>query len=348
MGRVPQSSNSEYGAPSGTAAGDFRVIVPRLMILAIVGGGLLLLLVYPFPLRGRLWRAVFDLGHCPAFFFLLLVVVGILDPVAAGLANHRKTIWPVTRMRLVGLCLLGVLSGIVGELLQHVSGRHASGSDVAANCAGLLAGYFWIRGNLGLSGGQIPASPRHWYRLCSGLTILATSLIPVLEIRECLWQRWDVPVLNSFERRQELRGWSAHQAEISRSEEWSAEGRTSLKIQLWPGIWPGADMIWPYPDWTGHVSFCVEAFNSSDLDLRLAVKIQDTAHPNSGYDPADRFEREYRLPAGGRESIRIRLADVVGAPASRTMRLDQIAQVEFFCIGLRKPAVLFLDHLRLD
>ncbi len=107
-------------------------------------------------------------------------------------------------------------------------------------------------------------------------------------------------------------------------------------------------MIWPSPDWTGHASFRLETFNSSDQDLRLAVKIQDTAHPNSGYDPRDRFEREYRLPAGARESIRILLADVAAAPESRAMRLDQIAQVEFFCIDLRKSAVLFLDHLRLE
>lgn len=314
-----------------------RVAAGALAVLMIVIG-----LLFPFPVGGRIWDAIFNLGHAPAFCALLLLMVALLDPSAVGLPNRFGTLFRMTLPRTAALAFILSWAGLLGELLQRYSGRHASWGDAAANTVGLLAAWLWLVGRAlrGQLGGLFAGF--------SIVLLLAVSAGPIQDIVDSVQQRQAFPVLSSMERSRELSIWVAQNATISRSTEWAADGAASLKVRLQPGEFSGVELGWPVTDWTGYTNFRFDVRNDGVTDLDLDVKIQDRNHADSGFDPGDRFERVVHIAAGESKVVRILLSEIESAPQTRRLLLDEIVAIEFFCSDLRAGAVLFLDNLRLE
>lgn len=318
-----------------------KLIRSRLLFAALVActaaGGLL----FPFPFDGRMWNEVFNLGHAPAFFCLLLAMVALISPVAVGLPARLPS---VTRMTIPRTGVLAVLLGVAGigaEFLQRYFGRHASWGDVAANTGGLLAGWIWVVGQSMRWQAAVAC------RLVAIGILSAVCARPLQIIVDCVQQNREFPLLGSFERTQELTGWAARDSVLSRSRKWSTDGSYSLRIALQSPDFTGAAMVWPTADWSRHRSFQFDVYNATTETLNLIVKIQDREHAASGHNPADRFERRFVIAAGEKSTHQVELADIAAAPDSRMMQMNQISRIEFFCMGLHADGDLFLDNVRL-
>ena len=323
--------------PTGTLlAGRLRLVV---LALAAVGVGL----VFPFPVEGRLWGHVFDLAHAPTFFCTFVAIAGLLDPSSIGLSGRFATAFPMTVGRTVAGAALLTLLGVMGEILQFFAGRSPSLKDVASNSAGLLAAFVWI------SGSRSPGIKRRGAGFIAILCIAAASFTPLMNVRDCVAQLRQMPLLASFERPLELGSWKTRHAGMSRSAEWSTDGEYSLKVDLRPARYPSVSFFWPAADWQAYQTFAVDFRNPSAEAVTLTIKVQDRQHGlNDKAGRSDRFNRDVVLAPGEVRSVAIAISQIQQGPENRSMQMDQISLVEFFVSGLKEPTTFFVDNLRLE
>jgi hypothetical protein len=332
----PADSLRPPPATTGTLlAGRLRLAV---LALAVVGVGL----VFPFPVEGRLWGHIFNLAHAPTFFCTFLAIVGLLDPSSIGLSNRFATVLPMTVGRTAaGVALLTVL-GVVGEFLQFFVGRSPSLKDVAANLAGLLAAFVWV------SGRRSSVVKRRFSGFIAVLVLAAVSSTPLMNVRDCVAQLRQMPLLASFERPLELGSWKTRDAKMSRSTEWFTDGEYSLKVELRPARYPSVSFVWPTADWQGYQTFAADFRNPSEEAVTLTIKIQDRQHSWSDNGRLDRFNHDVVLAPGETRSESIAIKAIRQAPENRSMEMDQISLVEIFVSGLKGRTTFFVDNLRLE
>lgn len=325
-------------------SGSLQRSVPgrgRWLMAAALAGCMLLGLVIPFPVGGRLWSQLFDLAHAPAFCFLLLAVAGFIDPGSIGLSGRfgvLRTIGTAETMVLAGGCLL---LGCLGEFLQAFAGRSPGVADLIANAAGVVSGVFWMRGC------RANGLRRNLLKTAALLILLAAALRPAAGIRGAVLQRADFPLLASFERQCDLGAWAENRSSMQRTTEWVSEGTCSLKVDLIPGSYSGVDMIWPLRDWRGYDELRWDLQNPGPTPIVMLLKIFDRLHRDGGFEPSDRFETIVKIPPGGRYELIIDLQQVADAPENRTMNLAQVDGVELFAIDLPDARTVYLDNMRL-
>ena len=335
MTTAEQTTSVRHGS---SRAHSYRA---RMLTVTLVGVGMLIALVFPFPVGGRLWSALFDLAHAPAFCLLLLAVVGFIDPPAIGLPQRLVTLRSVRSgeiMVLAGGCLF---LGCVGEFLQAFAGRSPGVGDLLANAAGVVTAVLWIRSH------HTSGSRRTLMIAAAALVLLSATYRPMQEIWGALQQRSDFPLLASFERSSDLQAWVEADSVMERTSEWASEGEYSLRVDLFPGQFSGVNMIWPVQDWRGYDQLHVDFRNLGQSPMPLVLKIHDRQHVHGGFVPADRFESEIVIPPDGVHVLSVDLSDVAIAPETRAMNMSQISGVEFFAADLRKSATVFLDNMRL-
>lgn len=319
-----------------------RRLVPRRVFLAL---GLLALvlgtLVFPFPMRGRLWGDIFDLAHAPVFCLALICLVGFLDPAAAGLPSRYQTIVPMTLVRAGLITLVLMAAGMIGEYLQRFAGRNPSWGDVAANTAGLTAGLFWVASR------ATTGSKRTLLSVIPFVILICVSVNPALEALDSVARIRQFPLIASFERRRELGNWGTHGATMSRSGEWSTDGRSSLNVTLQPGEYPGVAMLWLEQTWSGFRQFHMDVRNPEPRPLQLIIKLQDQQHSETGFAYEDRFHQQFTIPAEDTLHVAIDLAKVRTAPAEREMNMDQINMIDVYGVDVQQPTVFQIDNLKL-
>ena len=331
--------------PDSMPGSDSKDSLPwkRLLLLAVLGSGLAILLVYPFSLASRSWSELFNLAHMPCFFAEFLLIAGVLDPSCVGLPASWCRVLRLNASRLILLVVALTIIGITCEVLQEFVGRSPSVSDVLANGCGLAAALFWCLGR------PIASRVRR-----VGLTLIAAGLLitpswsPIAELYDCSLQQRAFPILSSFERTRELHTWAAHEATIARATEWSTHGQMSMKVQGRAGsVHPGATFQWPMTDWTGYTTLELDLLNPSDEPMTLRISISDEAHAASGFAPTDRFRTSIELPPGKPTPVRIQLANVLDAPETRDMDLSRIHSVNLFTVRPETDFAFLVDHVRL-
>ncbi len=318
-----------------------RTLRGRRWMLVLVSASVLLGLVCPFPLVGRLWSEMFDLAHAPVFCLLLTACAGLIDPASIGLSPRYVQLRKVAAgdtMVLAGGCLL---LGCTGELLQIFAGRSPSAVDLTADGAGILSGIFWMRSRRVIGCGRLLLT-------LAASTVLASAMArPALGIWGAMQQRSDFPMLASFERRNELGAWAENRSTIQRTTKWASDGTHSLRLDLFPGGFSGISMIWPVSDWRCYDRLNWDIRNTKAIPLKLTVKIYDLCHTRGGFDPTDRFELGFVVPPGAVHTLSLDLSAVSLAPQTRPMRMDQIAGVELFTAQLKESHTVMLDNMRL-
>ena len=191
---------SDQTQEAGLTVAGRTTLIRRLLLVA----GLLVVvsgtLVFPFPMKGRLWANLFDLAHAPVFFVALLCFVGMFDPSAVGMPAKYKTVVPMTFRRV--LLVAGVLMtvGILCEYLQKFAARSPSFGDVLANSSGILAAVFWIWSR------RLQGVVRNLVVLAAMSVLIAVSVPTVFQLWDCAQQIRSFPVIGSFERPLELDG----------------------------------------------------------------------------------------------------------------------------------------------
>jgi hypothetical protein len=317
------------------------LLLRRVFIVGAVGLVLASALVLPLPIDGRAWGSVFDLAHAPSFLGTFLIIIGVLDPTALGLRS--QSIISLSTLQLVALAVALGLFGVAAEFAQALVGRNPSMADVLANFSGLSGGLV-----LCLSMSTRVIRLRIAMLALSALMVLMPSISPVLELRECLLQQREFPLLASFERRRELNAWSPHAAAISLSSDWSTDGRRSMKIDAGTGArYPAATLTEPIRDWSGFDNFELDLWNPGSRHLEVGISITDEQHPDSGYAASDRFQESFSAAPNTVLSVKIDLSDVATAPKGRQFLLDRVLAVNVFLLEKVPGEVIYVDHLRL-
>ena len=336
-------SQPDSPRPLTGATGSLLAARLRLAVLALAAVGIALL--FPFPVMGRLWGNIFDIAHAPTFFCTFLAIVGLMDPSAIGLPKRLATIFPMTVGRTAVVAVMLTVLGTIGEILQYFASRKPSLQDVAANSAGLLAAFVWVNGR------RSTGAKRLMHVTIVVLIMAVASFSPFMNAWDCVRQLRQMPLLASFERPLELGSWTAEDAEMTQSTEWSTNGKRSLRVDLQPAEFPGVAFVWPNADLRRYQTFAVDFRNPTDVPLPLSIEVQDRGQALSGRDSSDRsdcFYRDIVLAPGEALSVAIAISQIRQAPATRDMRMDQISLVQVFTSNLKDPITFFMDNLRLE
>ncbi len=314
----------------------------QILILLFVGicmtGGL----IYPFPVSGRAWSALFDVAHAASFFCVFILMAGILDPSALGFSETYRPFIRLDRRRLSVLALTLFTAGAACELIQKFVDRQPSLIDVAANTSGLLAGLLFC-----LTLRNLKKTARWFAMVGVAALIILPSINPVMELVECYLKWSEFPLLASFERSRELVVWNPRNSIINMDSTWKTHGHYSLKIEAKKLTYPGAALIWQGIDWSQYSALELDLYNPQDEPLVVSINIADSQHPATGYDPTDRFSTHITLPAKTASQISIDLHDVEVAPISRKMDMTQIFSINIFMIEPKQLESLHVDNIRL-
>jgi VanZ family protein len=328
---------------------------PRIAIAVVVL--LLAGLLAPVPQSGREIEALFDLLHAPIFAIL-----------AALFWELRHNWLPQNRIGRAVVIWWGVsLLGLAVEYAQGLTGRHPSWDDAIANAWGAAAGLLW-------SGWYRPHAPPSTAHPCptntsvndaanqhkqaqqsigtirrlavwAGVFVLlvVAGWQPLVVLTDAFRQRSEFPRLASFESSGELTRWTANDCRLSRSEAYATHGAWSLRLDLQTGVYPGAALKWPVPDWSDHQELAFDVYVAGHHPLDLVVKIQDQLH---NQETSDRYQRPVRLTPGANR-VSIALSEVAAAPAGRTLDLRKISMLQFYTVRPARPQTLYLDHIHL-
>ena len=315
----------------------------RIGLVAGVACLLAIVLLFPFPQSGRYWSELFNLAHAPSFLLVFLLVAGLFDPSCIGFPKSWHRILPLGTGGLIVLVTLLLVLGIAFEALQAIVERSPSVSDVMANGCGGVAGLFWC-----FSRQSRARADRTVLLLFASGLLIAGIWSPILELHDCCLQHREFPLLASFERHRELNTWCAHEAVIDQSTTWSTMGSASLCVSGAAGTeYPGAKLQRPINNWDESAALEMDVFNPGDKPLTLRISIADKQHAASGRATTDRFETSVELPSKKQIHVRIELADVRNAPASRRMDMTQIESLNLFIVRPETDIVFMVDNVRL-
>ena len=326
-----------------TDSGDPSVLLTRRLLILLSGGLVMLLgLVFPFPMSGRHWNAIFDLAHAPAFFLIFLLAVGVLDPSSIGLSKSRPALLRLPPLQLILLSGLLFLGGVACEVAQKFVHRHPSVGDIIANSLGLLAGMLYC-----LSRKSVTPVFRVTGLIFTMLVIILPCIAPIRELVECLSQRHEFPQLASFERPRELTAWIAHGARFRISNDWASHGSSSMKIESSGAHDPGALMVWPIPDWSQYFSLEFTVFNPDQSAVVVGVTISDDQHVRNLWESSDRFNWSIELGPNETKLVSIELHEVANAPVSRRMDMTRISNLNIYLQNPPADATFHVDGVQL-
>jgi hypothetical protein len=324
------------------AAGSRMNVYWRMLGFVLVTTCLIVALVYPLPFYGRQWSAVFDLAHSLTFFTVFVLIVGLLDPARIGLSSMSVAIFSLTASRLNLLFVTLFAGGVLCEIAQTLVQRQPTFNDVLANGAGLLAGLLFCRSSI-----TTAAMTRIVLITLAIGCIIAPCVGPIRELIECRRQQQDFPLLASFERPRELTAWKAHDATMSCSQEWAADGVASMKITASNNTYPGAEMVWPINDWDSQSYLTIDLHNPESSSAEIGISVFDSLHAQSNFDPSDRFGTSVVVAPRSSTTVTLTLAEVQSAPRTREMDMAQIASLNIFLIDPRPGHSFYVDNVRL-
>lgn len=251
-------------------------------------------------------------------FFSLLTILLLL------------AIRPGSRKGVVLVSATLFLFGVAVELLQHLSGREASLSDLALNATGIVFGVALVHA----SRAPLAAS-------------LATGLVVVMLWQPGLglWDRWQAyrqfPVLSDFSTRLEHRRWSRGEPVLL------PDGRRALQLSLPPAPYPGASLYRSLGDWRGSDCLVALLYNPDDEPLKLTLSIRDQAHEQRGGQYSDRFNHGFDLPPG-RHAVVIGTARIRNAPRERELDLANLTELVLFTRQPEKLRRLYVERVYLS
>lgn len=148
-----------------------------------------------------------------------------------------------------------------------------------------------------------------------------------------------------FEHDEELDGirWECR-ALYSLASDHVAHGKSSLRLEMFSGKYPGLKISRFDPDWSNSRVLRAEIYNPQNDSLRLQVRIDDM-RGNQPY--ADRFNSRMLLPPGWTH-VALPLDSLLTSGTKRRMNLTSIEKIDFFISHPKEPVTLFFDHLRLE
>jgi len=252
---------------------------------------------------------------CVAVLLLLLVR-----------GDARRSRWPLWRQYGAAFFVAVALGGLT-ELAQIPVGRDASWMDLRSDAIGAAA-------FLGLSTVLDPRV-RGWSRagiVAVSLALFAVHSVPLVEVAGAYLRRNAAfPVLQDFTQRLDDSFMSHRFTDLGLRPlpaPWARRpGEMALWIKFQAGPWPGVEFFEPRPDWSAYRYLLLDVTNPTEVVLPLRLRVNDTRH---NYEMNDRFNATLPVPPMSRQVLRIPLAEIRTAPATRRMDMSDIADLLFF------------------
>jgi hypothetical protein len=125
-----------------------------------------------------------------------------------------------------------------------------------------------------------------------------------------------------------------------------SDGPREMQIELLAGRYSGFALTHFPGDWRGYTILVITLASDDTPPLPLTCRIHDRAHDtNNRFD--DRYNGRFPLVAGVQE-IRIDLAEVEHAPATRSLDLSTVAGLGCFFVALDTPRKLSIQQVELQ
>jgi len=310
---------------------------------------LLSLLLFIRIRSGQEWvRVSLDASH-GAIFAGVAICLALL--LAMGRRRAGPLTWPDWAVYARSLAI-SVALGILIEFLQGIEGRPPSFFDVMTDTAGALAGLSaWTLATRPATDEPCAAAGANLRLLIAlGLAGVAFVLWRPIQAATAYAHRTAVfPAIAEFSSQRDLYfvttgGLGAALADLPAP--WSQRpGERALEVRYGPGHPPAVQIVEPQGDWRGYEVIAVDLTNSSAVELQLVLRIHDETHD---WSHGDRLNLPVTIAPGARTTIRVALAAVEAAPASRRMDTARIANVMLFGNTATASGALYVSRIWLE
>lgn len=301
-----------------------RVLVWLGAALAVVS----LLVPISWPANDRLFKAAED-----AFHFPLFVLIG--SAIWLMLTQSR-------RWRIAGTLAFGLVASVAIELMQSLTGRDPSLSDVFVSLLGVIAGLLWFDSRL-----WSRAVLKNLERGAAvGLFVFAMWPLPGVLLDRARAER-EFPLLSSFEHPAELGRYAVRDIALARVKEHATAGRHAVRATVkrnYKDPYPGLFLSDRMGDWTAYTQLCFDVFIPGPTGLELWMRADDRAD-NPRYD--DRAQVLLPLPEGTNHFC-IDLATFLRTPDGRALQRDKMTRWGLFFDHVPPGTQLYLDNVRLQ
>jgi uncharacterized protein YfiM (DUF2279 family) len=320
--------------------------------VAVLVGGILallsLLLFIRIPSGNEWMRVSLDASHGPIFAVVAMLVASLLS---GRRGSARANAWPDWPLYMLALAISIALGALI-ELLQGFEGRPPSFFDVVTDTAGALAGLsVWTLATRPAAGeprgvaGQNP-----WPVVALGLAGVAFVLWRPMHVAVAYAHRAAAfPTIADFSTSRGLDfvttdGLGAAIAVIPAP--WAqTPGERALAIRYDPQHPPAVQVVEPRGDWRAFSVIAVDVANAGPGELALVLRILDASHD---WSHEDRFNLPLVIAPRTRTTVRVALAAVEAAPATRRMDMARIANVMLFGRPPAGPGVLYVSRVWLE
>lgn len=123
-----------------------------------------------------------------------------------------------------------------------------------------------------------------------------------------------------------------------------SHGQAGLKLDLYPGSYPGLSLMLNRNDWRSFKALRFDVFNPETITLAITVRIDDR---KMSLDYGERYNRSFPLKPGWNH-LKIPLDTLRTSGDGRLLDLKKILRLLFFIVHTKERHVLYLDHIHLE
>jgi len=312
----------------------------RAAIVIAIAALLSLLLLVSLPGQGLWYDVSINASHGPIFAVVALLLLMMHPPAARAAGTACVDAFFVS----VGL-------GVLIEILQTLAQRPGQSFDVMTDAAGAAAGLgLWALFARRGRAGQRPRVGDTWWPLAIallGITLVAWP--PLQAARAYAHRAAQYPTIAQFREPLDLTFVTTDGVDVGIVDlpaPWSQQaGERALRLGFDGGHAPAVQVVEPSPDWRGYSVVAADLTNTSATEVHLTFRILDEQHD---WSHEDRMNLPLVLAPRTRTTVRVALAEVRGAPASRPMDLARIANVMLFGTASAVPGELYVSRLWLE
>lgn len=314
------------------------------IVVTIVSGAIVFFVLdkVELPSDTMLWREIGNAGHIPLFGLLSLVLLWLSRALLGDRIHSVIIHYFISFVVTSGL-------GFATEFMQWFTPRDADFWDIVRDVIGALV-FLTMYHVFERGVGRRRISPKKRLTLAAvALMLLLIGLSPVLAWSGAyLYRAGQAPLICGFESPWDRLFWSGHHAEIDMvlpPPGWSGQSSSTVaRVRFVSATYPEFYYREPIPDWRGYSQFIFDIFSPADTAVHLSLRIEDVHHTDA-FD--DRFNVTMTI-APGFSTVKVDLAEIVEAPASRKMDMASIYAFSLFGHKPQMPFLLYLDNFRLE
>jgi hypothetical protein len=325
-----QSSTKSDQDATDIVAGGRKTLA--ILLLCV---GILISLLTPLPISGRLTDEVTNLAHAPLFATITL---------GALLLLRRRFSGSVPTSVVLSVACIAFLFGVMIELAQSFSGRSPAMEDAISNGYGVIAGLiaFWALAATGVN---------RWLSimlLLIALVVLGYAIrTPGMRIFDFFLARWSFPALASFESSREFDRFYFHGCEPSLTRKDATDGEFAIELSLSNEQRnPGMLLLDFGRDWSAVESLELDVVLDASYpeeNLAFRISVIDGEPPRG---KQNQFSRDIQLTPGQPQHVSISRQELLEGPETRQLNLSQIEVITLHALSPVEPTKIRIDAIK--